>query len=54
MPNLNDKDIRSKESTEKNGGRDITPFYFPALMNMANFGHFSQFRAKLPTYLSAL
>ena len=47
LPNLNDKDFRSKESTKKkNYGRKITPSYFPTLMNMAIFGHFSQLRAK--------
>jgi hypothetical protein len=33
LPNLNDKNF-------KFGGSGITPFYFPALMNMAIFGHF--------------
>ena len=31
---------------KKNGGSGITPSYFPALMNMAIFGHFSQYRDK--------
>jgi hypothetical protein len=39
-------DFRSKESTEKNGGSGITPSCFTAIMNVAIFGHFSQYRDK--------
>ena len=47
LPNFNEKDFRSLESTEeKNGGSGITASYFPTLMNLTIFGHFSQFRAK--------
>ena len=28
------------------GETGITPYFFPALINMSIFGHFSQFRAK--------
>ena len=31
---------------KKFDGSGITPSHFPALMNMAIFGHFSQYRAK--------
>ena len=31
---------------KKFGGSGITPFYFLALINMAIFGHFSQYRDK--------
>ena len=38
LPNLNDIDFRSLESTEKKfGGSGIIPSYFPALMNLAIF-----------------
>ena len=43
LPNLNDKDFRSKKSTELL----TTPSYFPALMDIAIFGHFSQFILKV-------
>ena len=29
-----------KNQQKKNDGSGITPSYFPALMNMVNFGHF--------------
>jgi hypothetical protein len=47
LQNLNDMNFRSKESTEKKiGWSGITPSYFTAIMNMAIFGHFSQYRDK--------
>ena len=39
-------DSDDKNQQKKNGGSGITPSYFPALMNMAIFGHFSQYSAK--------
>ena len=44
LPNLNDMDFRSTE--KKVEGSGITTSYFPALMKMVIFGHFSQYRAK--------
>ena len=35
-----------KINRKKNGGSSITPSYFPKLMNMAIFGHFSHDRDK--------
>ena len=47
LPNLNDMHFISQESPEKKfDGSGITPSYFPALMKMVIFGHFSQYRAK--------
>ena len=35
-----------KNQQKKNGGSGITPSCFTAIMNMAIFGHFSQYRDK--------
>ena len=39
LPNLNDMDFRSQETTERSlvCGNGITPSYFPALMKMVIF-----------------
>ena len=42
MTRISDHKINRRKFDESG----ITPFYFPPLMNMAIFGHFSQYRSK--------
>ena len=47
LENLNNMDFRSQELTKKKfDGSGFVPSYFPALMKMVIFSHFSQYSAK--------